>query len=105
MIITVNQLLPKSSDPEANFQAMELTVEKNRAAGALLAVFPEDFLYGVLRQRRQLIRAGETFSTWVSRFQALAKKYAIDLIPGTFPSCKDGMIYNSTVYITPLEKF
>ncbi len=102
MIITINQLLPKSNDPEANFWAMEEAVKENKATGAVLSIFPEDFLYGVLRQRQQLTSAGEAFETWVSRFRALAKKYGIDLIPGTSPSYENGKIHNSAVYINSL---
>ena len=99
MKIAVNQLLPIANDPVINFKTIEETVEQNEIGGALLSVFPEDFLYGVLRTRSDLMAAGKRFNEWVSKFQELAAKYEIDIVPGSFPQCKSGRIYNSAVYI------
>lgn len=97
--ITINQLAPLADKADANFKTMQQTIAQNAAEGSLLAIFPEDFLYGVLRSRLQLINAGRQFDTWVKRFCELAKRYRIDIIPGTLPSLKNGNVYNSTVYI------
>lgn len=99
MKIAANQLLPVANDPITNFKTIENTVARNKNDGALLSIFPEDFLYGVLRDNDDLISAGKKFNAWVKKLQALAVKYKIDIVPGSFPQYKDRQIYNSTVYV------
>lgn len=99
MKIAVNQLLPVANDPITNFKTIENTIKLNKNEGASLSVFPEDFLYGVLRSNDDLISAKKQFTQWVKKFQELAGKYKIDIVPGSFPRYKDAKIYNSTVYI------
>lgn len=98
-VISVNQLLPLANKPQANFQTMKSAIAKNSAAGSQLAIFPEDFLYGVLRGEYELIEAGKQFDAWIRKFCELAQEYDIDIIPGTLPCFRNGRIYNSTVYI------
>jgi predicted amidohydrolase len=97
--ISINQLNPISNQPSLNFATAQKTIAQNAAEGSRLAIFPEDFLYGILRDRKDLMNAGQQFEVWVKKFCDLAKKYQIAIIPGTFPCLKDGSIYNSTVYI------
>lgn len=97
--ISINQLLPLANQPMTNFETMKETIAKNSADGSKLSVFPEDFLYGILRNEAELVSAGRQFEMWVVKFCDLAKRYNIDIIPGTFPSVRDGCLYNSTVYI------
>ena len=99
MIVSINQLLPRANDPEVNFELLDRTVHKNKEDGSILSIFPEDYLYGVLRSRSDIISAGEQFNYWVKRFQGIAVKYHIDIVPGSFPNYRDGKLYNSTVYI------
>lgn len=99
MKIAVNQLLPVANDPITNFKTIENTVRQNKREGTLLSIFPEDFLYGVLRSSDELKNAGKQFDEWVKKFQELAANYEIDIVPGSFPQYKDTKIYNSTVYI------
>ncbi len=98
MKVALNQLLPKAGHPEINFRAMEQSIKQSVEAGAELCIFPEDFLYGVLRQPSDLRKAGESFEQWVGRFCALAKHNNIDLIPGTLPR-RDKRLFNTAVYI------
>jgi predicted amidohydrolase len=100
MKISVNQLLPIANGPETNYKTLVETLEKNAQADAKLSIFPENYLYGVLRSREYLIHAGKQFDKWVEKFQKLAQKYHVDLVPGTFPRYQDGNVYNSTVYIS-----
>lgn len=97
--ITINQLLPLANKPAVNFKVMQETIIKNSAEGSTLSIFPEDFLYGVLRSYSELHDAGQQFESWIKKFCELAKKYRTAIIPGTLPSIKNGEIHNSTVYI------
>lgn len=99
MLVSINQLLPQSNSPEVNFELLTQTVKTNKESGSTLSIFPEDYLYGVLRNHADLISAGKQFDYWVRRFQEIAIKYRINLVPGSFPSYQDGKLYNSTVYI------
>lgn len=101
---SVNQLLPLANRVKVNFEVMKKTIAQNSVDGSELSIFPEDFLYGVLRERSGLINAGKQFDGWVERFCKLAKQYDIAIIPGTFPFIRDGRIYNSTVYINKAGK-
>lgn len=96
--IALNQL-NLQSNPQFNFEAMEQTIKQNAANGARLSIFPEDFLYGVIRDRTNLYAAARRFPEWIQRFAMLAKQYSVDIIPGTLPSSSAGLFYNSTVYI------
>lgn len=96
--IALNQLNPRSGH-RFNFEVMEQTIKQNAISGARLSIFPEDFLYGVIRDRRSLRAAAHQFPKWIQKFAKLAKQYNIDIIPGTLPSNSAGHFYNSTVYI------
>lgn len=97
--VAVNQLNPKSNMPEENFARLVKTIIQNVSSGAQLAVFPEDFLYGVLRIRSELLSAAEKFGYWTDQLRKTAKKYQVDIVPGTMPMLKDGKLYNAAVYI------
>ncbi len=101
--IALNQLNPQSN-PRLNFETMEKTIKHNAASGARLSLFPEDFLYGIIRDHDGLRAAAQQFPDWTREFSALARKYNIDIIPGTLPSSSDGRFYNSTVYINNAGK-
>ena len=97
--IAVNQISPKPNDPNMNFEIICQTVKKNVEEGAKLCIFPEDFLYGVIRGHDDIIDAGKKYNEWLYKFKDLAKKYHVDIIPGSFPRYSNNNTYNSTVYI------
>lgn len=99
MKIAINQLNPVSNKPEINFETIRKTIIKNKKEGAVLSIFPEDFLYGIIRDKSDQIKAGKRHEDWVKKFQQLAIKYHIDIIPGSFPRYENGNLYNSTAYI------
>lgn len=99
MKIAVNQLNPVSNKPEINFDTIHKTIIKNKKDGAVLSIFPEDFLYGIVRDKSDQIEAGKQHEAWIKKFQELAIKHHIDIIPGSFPRYENGNSYNSTVYI------
>lgn len=97
--VALCQLLSKSNNPDGNFTIMKKTIKECSQKKVKLCIFPEDFLYGVLRDRSDLLNAGKKFSYWVKRFSYLSKKYRIDIIPGTFPLYENKKIFNTTAYI------
>jgi len=97
--IALCQVLPKAGEPNINFSVMNKIIKNYSKKGVKLCVFPEDYLYGILRDRFKLVDAGKKFHYWTHKFTLLAKYYHIDLIPGTFPRYYQQNIYNTTVYI------
>ena len=97
--IALCQLSPLSGRPEDNFNKIEQIIKKHSSQRILLFIFPEDFLYGILRDRNEILEAGKKFSFWINRFSALAVKYNTDIIPGSFPLFEKGKLFNTTVYI------
>lgn len=97
--IALCQLLPEAYNPERNLFLMKKTISTCSKKGAVLCIFPEDFLYGILRDRSGLVKAGKKYSYWLNHFRSFSTKYNIDIIPGTFPLYNDGKLFNSTVYI------
>lgn len=99
MNIALNQLSPLQGDPEANFAQMERTIKQNVASGTRLCVFPEDFLFGILRDKAVIEAAARQSDVWLLRFQRLAADYKVDLVPGSQPTLQDGKFYNTATYI------
>ena len=97
--IALCQLNPKSSKPEDNFKTIENTLKQYSNKNISLFVFPEDFLNGILRERKDILEAGKKFDYWTQRFSNLAKRYKVDIIPGSFPLFKNGKLYNTTIYV------
>jgi len=97
--VALCQLNPVSKKPEINFKKVESVLATYEGKNISLFVFPEYFLYGILRVKKDLRVAGKNFRFWVKRFCSLARKYDLDLVPGSFPLFKKGKLYNTTVYI------
>nr|MBI5455354.1 carbon-nitrogen hydrolase family protein [Candidatus Levybacteria bacterium] len=93
------QLNPLLRKPEDNFNKVEQVIKEHSSQKILLFIFPEDFLYGILRGREEIKDAGKKFNFWIKRFSVLAVKYNIDIIPGSFPLFAKGKLFNTTVYI------
>ncbi|MBI2032638.1 MAG: carbon-nitrogen hydrolase family protein [Candidatus Levybacteria bacterium] len=102
--IALCQLNPKAGKPRKNFATIEQVVRKYSKQKIKLFIFPEDFLNGVLRGRQDILLAGKKFDFWLNKFCALAKRYKIDLIPGSLPSIENSGLYNTTVYINSAGK-
>lgn len=97
--VALCQLNPIAGEPEDNFKTLEHTLKKYSNKNVSLFVFPEDFLNGILRERKDILAAGKNFSVWIKKLSALAKKYNTDLIPGSFPLFEKDKLFNTTVYI------
>lgn len=99
VVITINQLTPLANRPEINFGVMQRVVADNTALGSQLVIFPEDFLFGVMRDRAGLVEAAEQFEDWIIRLCGLARKYRTAIVPGTIPSLHNSLLHNTAVYI------
>lgn len=97
--VLVCQLSPTNNYPNNNFNQIEKWVKEAKAKGVSLCVFPEDFLFGIIRGRDALLEAGLEYEKWVKRFSELATKFQIDIVPGSLPRRVRSSIYNATVYI------
>lgn len=97
--IAICQLNPRASKPEDNFRTIEQTIKNYSGRKVKLFIFPEDFLYGILRDRKEILAAGKRFNFWANKHCSLAKKYKVDLIPGSFPLLKNGKLFNTTIYV------
>jgi predicted amidohydrolase len=82
--------------PEKNIAQAERFIRDAVAQRAGMIVFPEDFLTGPLRERRDLADFDQAH---VKRFQALAAKYEIDIVPGSIIEGDSTGLYNTTYYI------
>ena len=93
--IAVVQFEIAQCNPEANIKKAEEYIKNASSQGANIIVFPEDFVTGPIEGKKELYDNGEI----VKKFQRLAKKYSIDIVPGSFiESTKTGN-YNTTYYI------
>lgn len=97
--IALCQVNSVSGNTELNFRKIEKVLKKHLKKNVKLFIFPEDFLFGVLRSKTELINAGKDFEFWKERFSKLAKSYKIDIVPGSFPKFENGKIFNTTIYI------
>ncbi|KAI9475944.1 MAG: Nitrilase/cyanide hydratase and apolipo protein N-acyltransferase [Benjaminiella poitrasii] len=85
------------TDKEDNWTRVEEFISKAAKGNADLVVFPEYFIGGPGKHMIETTAPGVA----VNRFQKLAKKYTIDIVPGTLVERdpKDGLVYNTTYYI------
>jgi predicted amidohydrolase len=82
--------------PEKNIAKAERFVQEAATQRAGIIVFPEDFVTGPLRERRDLVDFEQRHA---KRFQALAAKYDIDIVPGSIIEGDSTGLYNTTYYI------
>jgi len=93
--IAVVQFSTIQAKPEENLQKAKCFVKEAKEKKAEIVVFPEDF-----------IDSGELEKTFVDFdgkylgfFQALAKEYGVDLVPGSWTEGEGEFWYNTTYYI------
>ena len=96
MNIALVQFNITHQEPETNFARIESFIAKAKQQNADVIVFPEDCITGsIFGDLTKLDHNGSTRT----RFQALAKKYAIDIVTG---SCMEGTPegnFNTSYYI------
>ncbi|MEI6462683.1 MAG: carbon-nitrogen hydrolase family protein [bacterium] len=97
--IALCQLNPLSRNPKNNLTIIEQVIDKYSKKGVKLFIFPEDFLFGILRKKSDSLIAGKEFHYYLDKFSKFSKEYKVDIIPGSFPMLKNNKLYNTTVYI------
>ena len=95
--IAVVQFRIQQCAPAENLARAE-QFSQQAASQANIIVFPEDFLTGPLNGD---VSIADYEGRYVQHFQQLARKYAIDIVPGSFieGNRSDGRLYNTTYYI------
>jgi predicted amidohydrolase len=95
--IAVVQFRIQQFVPAENLKKAERFIQE-AAAQADIIVFPEDFVTGPLDGD---VHMADYDRRYVQHFQYLAKKYAIDIVPGSIieGNGSDGRLYNTTYYI------
>jgi len=75
---------------------METFVRQATKQGAQLVVFPEDAIIGPLAGQTDFVSQAVTY---LAACQALAVKYEVDLVPGTWTVQEGTVLYNTAHYI------
>ncbi|MFZ2682298.1 MAG: carbon-nitrogen hydrolase family protein [Patescibacteria group bacterium] len=83
-------------DHEANLRAMEAAISESVSAGAQVVVFPEYAITGDLPQAAESAGLHKNIKT---KLQALAKKYRVDLVPGSMAEKVGKDFFNTAYYI------
>lgn len=97
--VSVRQLRVRANFPKNNFQEIEEWVKQAKKEGSNLCIFPEDFLFGIIRDRHDLEEAGSKYGEWVDKLSSLSKTYKIDLVPGSLPKKVKDKVFNTSIYI------
>lgn len=99
--IAVVQFEIQQFKPEENLKKSEQFIKKASEEGAKVIIFPEDFITGPLIRRVEFADREEKYRKF---FQMLAKKYKIDVIPGSVIENREGVLLNTTYYIDYLGR-
>lgn len=94
--IAVVQFEIKQYSPSKNLKKAEEFIKEASDSKANIIVFPEDFVTGPIRFMRDLV---DTNCHYENYFQKLAKKYKIDIVPGSFIDKDKYGSFNVTRYI------
>lgn len=95
--IAVVQFEVKQFLPEANLKKAEKFIKEASENNANIIVFPEDFITGPIEER--LNEFADTETKYCKFFQKLAKKYKIDIVPGSIIEKNKQGVHNITHYI------
>lgn len=95
-MVAVVQFGVKHFDIDYNLRKAETFVKKAASKHANVIVFPEDFLTGPVRGRKEFV---DFKSNYVKHFRELAKKYTIDIVAGTWIVGTRRGWYNTCHYI------
>lgn len=94
--IAVVQFEIKQYAPEDNLKRAEGFINKASLAKADIIVFPEDFITGPIAGKREF---ADSKNYYRKHFQYLAKKYKIDIVPGSLIEEDKSGLYNVSYYI------
>jgi len=96
LTLAVVQFEIAPADPERNLRRMEEFIAKAVKKGAQLVVFPEDAICGPLAGQTAFIKQAPSY---LAHFQGLAKKYGVDLVPGSWAVLDGPSLFNTAYYI------
>ncbi|MGV8085776.1 MAG: carbon-nitrogen hydrolase family protein [Candidatus Bilamarchaeum sp.] len=81
---------------EENLTIISNLCSKARSKGADTIIFPEYSVTGPLRGKKY---TGESFGFYLNSLSKIAKKYSIDLVPGSLIESDLGRQFNTTIYL------
>ncbi len=99
--IAVVQFEIKQFSPETNLKRAEEYIKKAALLKSSIIVFPEDFITGPTEKKKEFADSKNTYRKY---FQHLAKKYRIDIVPGSIIEVDKYGLHNTTYYIDSLGK-
>lgn len=94
--IAVVQFEIKQFSPEENLKKAEEFIRKAASSKAQIIVFPEDFVTGPVMKKKEFV---DFDGKYAKHFQKLAKKYSIDIVPGSWIEGDTQGWYNTAYYI------
>ncbi|MFA5985804.1 MAG: carbon-nitrogen hydrolase family protein [Parcubacteria group bacterium] len=94
--IAVVQFETIRKSPKENLQKAEQFIKKAASSHANIIVFPENFIAGSMEEQFKYFSDSREYCTY---FQRLAKKYAIDIVPGSLAEKSMSNLYNTAYYI------
>ena len=94
--IAIVQFEIKRFSPDENLKKAEEFVKKASFSKAKIIVFPEDFVTGPIAGKLEFADSENKYRKF---FQNLAKKYKIDIVPGSIIEKDKLGFYNTTYYI------
>lgn len=94
--VAVVQFRVNHWETELNLQRIENFVKQAVDLGAEVVVFPEDCVTGPMLRNMKFV---DDDCKLVGIFSEMAKKYRVDLVPGSFMEKEDGVVFNTTYYI------
>ena len=94
--VAVVQFEIKHWHAEHNLRRAEGFIKKAKAKGAHVIVFPEDFITGPVRGKKEFV---DFKSKYRNHFQNLARKYKIDIVAGSWIEGRRTGRYNTCYYI------
>jgi predicted amidohydrolase len=94
--IAVVQFEINQFSPEKNLKKAEEFIKKASSSKARIIVFPEAFITGSSKETKESINSEDKY---IKHFQHLAKKYKIDIVPGSIIGQDKSGLHNMTYYI------
>lgn len=94
--IAVVQFEIKRLSPDVNLKKAEKFIKKASFSKAQIVVFPEDFVTDPIVGKREFADSTNKYRNY---FQHLAKKYSIDIVPGSIIEEDKFGLHNTTYYI------
>ncbi|PIN82025.1 hypothetical protein COV11_00055 [Candidatus Woesearchaeota archaeon CG10_big_fil_rev_8_21_14_0_10_30_7] len=94
--IAVVQFEIKQYSPDENLKKAEYFIKKASFSKAKIIVFPEDFVTGPIEKNLEFADSEKKYCKF---FQNLAKRYKIDIVPGSIIEKDKRGFYNTAYYI------